>query len=75
MEAVLVAGAIAWWCVGAFGFVFWWTTECDLTPVDLVTMVFVGAGGPLTWVVGAGIHGRRDARPQREPLVLIKRRL
>lgn len=65
MEIALVL--LAWIVLGVSGFVFWWTRQYDLTGPDLLLGLAVGClVGPLTFVIGYGVHG--DSR------VLINRR-
>lgn len=67
--ALIVAAALAWWASGVAGFVYWWTSENDLTWGDLAAGTFIGAClGPLAWLVGWAMY--RDDRSQ----VLIRRR-
>ena len=56
----------AWYAVGVSGFVFWYNRNHDIMVANLLSLIFIGWMGPLTWVVGYIVHGK--------PRVLIKRR-
>lgn len=47
---------ILWWVVGALGFMFWWTSQYDLTRASCYLPVVAGIIGPLAWGLGAIIH-------------------
>lgn len=53
----VLAGLLAWWLIGATGFIYWWTDDYDLTPKVLPLVAGVGLIGPLAWVAGYAIHG------------------
>lgn len=59
---------IAWYVVGLLSFIFWWTTDEDLTLASLVFGCLVAISGPVAFVAGAIIHGRSGGP------VLLKRR-
>jgi len=48
---------IAWYLVGIWGFVYWWTTDNDLTSNELGLTLAVGISGPISWIGGWYIHG------------------
>lgn len=49
--------AIVWYITGVWGFIFWYTKDFNLTTREIPLAIFEGLLGPLTWLVGAGIHG------------------
>lgn len=59
---------IAWYLIGLTSFVFWWTTDEDLTIASLLFGCLVALSGPVAFAVGAVIHGRNGGA------VLLKRR-
>lgn len=60
--------AILWYASGVASFIYWWTTQHDLSPDDLLIGLLVGIIGPLAWPVGYSVHG------ERKPTILIPRR-
>lgn len=60
---------IVWFLSGISGFIFWWTTEWDLTMNELPTIFLISFTGPLAWIIGLFIHGKGSNK------VLIKKRL
>lgn len=48
---------VAWYVLGFFGFVFWWTKSHDLAISDILFALFVAIIGPLSWIFGFMIHG------------------
>jgi hypothetical protein len=63
---------LAWFALGAGGFVFWWTRDWDLTVAEVPLMLLVGFAGPIAWVIGWILHG--DTLVSESPTVLRKRR-
>ena len=66
----IVLIGIAWWGCGVAGFVFWWTTEYDVTFEDLLIGILWGILGILSWVVGYFII----VEPFEEKTIFKKRR-
>jgi len=58
----MVAAIIAWWVIGMGGFVYWWTTDLDLTVLDIPLAVGAGLLGPISWLAGGCIHGGKSSR-------------
>ena len=57
-----------WYIIGVAGFIYWWTTDQDLTTSTIPIALLVGITGPMSWVFGWLIHGRNP------PRVLLKAR-
>lgn len=58
MEAFLfIVICIIWFISGAASFIYWWTTEADLTWDQLPLVVGGGLFGPLSFLVGWCVHG------------------
>lgn len=49
-----------WWFVGVLGFIYWWTTENDLTGLSLLGSFCAGFMGPVTWICGYFIYSKDD---------------
>lgn len=62
---------IAWWVSGVASFVYWWTADCDFEMNLIPLAALLGCAGPLTFVVGWGIHGKHTSGWSR---VLVRRR-
>jgi uncharacterized membrane protein len=54
---ILLTLVIVWYVLGVAGFIYWWTSEYDLTMGNLVSGCIFGVIGPVTWIVGWSIHG------------------
>ena len=67
---IIISLLIAWWLIGAVSYVFWWTTEFDLTTEEIPTVCLMGMPGPFSFLFGWMIHRRRTKRPG----ILIERR-
>jgi hypothetical protein len=62
----------AWLAVGAWGFVYWWTSDYDFTRSEVPWALFVGGAlGPLAWPFGLVIHGGGDRATSR---TIVRRR-
>lgn len=59
MEYYIIA-ALLWYLSGVWGFVWWWTHEYDLTLDEIWFMLIVGLYGPVAWVMGWSIHGKKQ---------------
>ena len=53
---MLIFGLVLWYLVGVAGFIYWWTRELDFTMEEVHLAILTGFLGPLTWVLGLGIH-------------------
>jgi hypothetical protein len=60
--------ALLWWFAGFGSFVYWWTSEEDLTSMAVIVGMFAGLLGPIAFVVGWAIHGKK------RDFVIISRR-
>jgi hypothetical protein len=60
---------VLWWVVGSASFIYWWTSEYDLTLAAAIGSLAAGVCGPITFFIGWRIHG--ESRP---PIILIKAR-
>ena len=60
---------VLWWVIGSASFIYWWTSELDLTIGAGMGSVGVGFLGPIAFLVGWLIHGKSSS-----PIVLIKAR-
>jgi hypothetical protein len=54
----LVLILIFWYITGLAGFIFHWTSDYDLTTDEIPMMLFSAIIGPLTYPLGAYIHGK-----------------
>ena len=61
----------AWLIIGAFGFIYWWTKDEDLTNNEVVLIVGGALAGPLARIVGYTIHGVSEDAGSR---VIFKKR-
>lgn len=50
---------IIWYVLGVLGFIHWWTYDYPFYYNDLLLAAFVGIIGPLSFIWGYCIHGRR----------------
>ena len=65
---------VAWVLSGLGSFVYWWTTEHDLTLSGLMGFLLFGVlVGPLAYIIGWVVHGDTSDN-KREPFVVIKKR-
>ena len=68
MELLLISLAFAVWYVsGVLSFIFWWTSEYDLTASEVVLALLCGILGPVSFFIGWCLHVDDET-------VLIKRR-
>ena len=51
-----------WWALGASGFIFWVTADDDLRVGGVIFAGVIGLLGPMTWLIGAAIHGKFSER-------------
>lgn len=51
--------AMCWYLSGVSSFVYWWTTEYDLTFEDLCGAFLIGMIGPFAFVLGFAIHSKK----------------
>ena len=66
---MIVFLAVLWWVIGSASFVYWWTSEFDLTRSAGMGSVVVGLTGPIAFLIGWVIHGKSS-----ESVVLMKAR-
>lgn len=53
MEAFLfIVICIVWFISGAASFIYWWTKEFDFTWEEFPLLIFGGASGPLSFLIG-----------------------
>jgi hypothetical protein len=57
--------AFVWYAFGVASFIFWWTSDHDLTTDEIVSCFCAGLLGPITWIVRVA-HG--------EPVTLVRKR-
>lgn len=67
MTALLII--VLWWAIGTASFIYWWTSEFDLTVCSGIGSLFAGSVGPIAFFIGWCIHGEA-----RLPTVLMKAR-
>jgi hypothetical protein len=60
--ALIVLAAVAWYATGATSFAYWWSKDYDVTTGDLPAVALLGIFGPLTFLMGWGIHGEHKTR-------------
>lgn len=64
---------VAWVLSGSASFVYWWTTENDLTVSDILGSLGIGLLiGPFAYVAGWLIHGKPSENSK--PFVVMKKR-
>jgi hypothetical protein len=69
---VWVLGAL-WAASGVASYVYWWTSEYDLTLIDLIAMgSFSALAGPLSFIIGYSVHGA--VKREKSPVVLRRRK-
>lgn len=68
LEIILL---LLWYISGVASFIYWWTSEYDLTGKELVLGLCVGAAGPLVWPMGRIIHGKPS---KKQPIIFKKKR-
>lgn len=54
----LIIIILIWYIIGLFSFIYWWTRDYNFTTKELPTCLFASILGPITFLVGAGIHGK-----------------
>ena len=59
---------VLWLISGGYSFIYWWTSDYDLTTDQAPVILILALGGPFTFLMGWCIHGTKN------PKVLIKRR-
>ena len=52
----IILGSIAWYLIGIFSFIYWWTKDNDFTINDLPKMFVMGIYGPFAIIIGYFIH-------------------
>ena len=67
---ILILCCFCWYCLGIWGFIFWWTTEHDFTSKEILLCFLVGAAGPIAFIVGYFIHGRKN----KPPIIIIRKK-
>lgn len=70
MVLLTIVSLSVWYVCGCSSFIYWWTSEFDLTCAELPIILVVGFGGPITYFAGRGIHGKHERRT----LVIFKKR-
>ena len=60
---------VLWWVIGSASFIYWWTSEFDLTLSAGMGSVVAGLAGPIAFLIGWAIHGKSG-----ESVVLMKAR-
>jgi hypothetical protein len=65
---MLGIGFLLWYLMGVGSFVYWWTSEYDLTIDQTPMMLMAGFGGPISFLMGWSIHGKDSDK------VLFKKR-
>ena len=56
MTTTLIIIIITWVLCGVFGFIYWWTTEYDLTVNEIHLIIFSACMGPISLIVGYIVH-------------------
>lgn len=69
---LLIAIILLWLIVGATGFIYWWTREYDLTVDEIIIVIMVSIAGPISWLYGYFIHGKRSKKSEQK--FLLKRK-
>jgi len=64
----IILGFVSWFIVGASSFIYWFTKDFDLCLKNLGLVFVTGLMGPISFFIGAYIHG-----PGRDT-ILIKQR-
>lgn len=59
--------SIIWYIIGVSSFVYWWTSEYDLTLGGCILATFIGVFGPFAFIMGYFKHGKTS-------ITLIKKR-
>jgi len=54
---MIVLYVVLWIAIGMASFIYWWTRDYDFTTADLFPFVFAALMGPISFPVGAMIHG------------------
>lgn len=52
---------VLWWVIGSASFIYWWTSEYDLTLCSAIGSLAAGVCGPITFFIGWCIHGKPPA--------------
>lgn len=55
---MLILCLILWYISGMSSFVFWWTSEYDLTSNEVPLIFFNGFIGPISWILGYILHNK-----------------
>jgi hypothetical protein len=66
---LIALGVILWGGIGAGSFIYWWTTDWDLTTNEIPLIFISLLIGPLAWPIGRDIHG-----DNRKPHTFVNRR-
>jgi hypothetical protein len=69
---MIFIGILVWYFIGIISFVYWWTSDNNLTTHELSLMFSVGIIGPIAFLVGYDIHYKN--RIKNKPLTIIKKR-
>ena len=70
MIITIIGITLAWIIVGLWGFIYWWTTEYDLTMSEIFILIIGALMGPMSWLAGYIIHGK----PKDKSKILVKKR-
>lgn len=57
---MIILALMVWYAVGVCSFIYWWTKDYDLESNEIPVALFSGFSGPLAFLVGFGIHSRRN---------------
>lgn len=67
MAEILYISVLIWLVLGSSGFIYWWTSQHDLTIYQLPLILGTALMGPFSWLFGYFIHGKSP--------VIVKKRL
>lgn len=65
---LVILGILTWLVIGASSFIYWWTTEFDLTTDEILPIIAASLIGPGSFLMGACIHSNKSKK------VLIRQR-
>lgn len=60
---------LVYWVIGACGFIYWFTKDCDITIREVPIILIIGWTGPISFVIGWSIHSGSSGDK-----ILIKKR-
>jgi hypothetical protein len=52
LSSLAYFGIFAWWYVGFYSCIYWWTKDLDLCRDDLAVFLITGFAGPIMFVFG-----------------------